>query len=178
MTLEMDVREMLDQHVFDGYDEEQVWARCTCGETYLDTHAHQAEVVARWSLDKVRAEMIAEGWLPRDEKMRMVSAQVARLSEYSRKLEDIRIRVMFAESELGKTKSDMDRIAGACRRALGQSWEGREWAEGVRAIELVARTGFAGGLESCWKRIKKTVTPGNKDQPWVKGDPWKHRGKR
>lgn len=177
MSLEMEIREELDKHRFAGYGENQAWVRCACGEDYLEERAHQAEVIAEWSLRRVRQEMVASGWVSGVEKIEMAAALVKQIEGYRSALSDLRTRFVTMESSLNKARRDLDVIGRACRRAEGTRQDNGAWAEGVRAIELLIRTGFTGGIESVWKRPRKNASPGNKDQPWAKGDPWKHRGK-
>lgn len=174
----LELREIMEEHGFDGYDDDQVWAHCRCGDTYLDTNGHLAEVIARMQRDRdetVRREA-RHGYISIAEH----ELATANLSRQIYQITDTNRSLSMEVATLKRRKIVLERRARdaalACGTALKNGpWSNVRWTIGIRAImnELTGETEGANLLKD-WVPVSIKAT----EKPWVRGgDKWRRHGK-
>lgn len=174
------LRAELDRHTFDGYDGDQVWATCTCGEQYLDTNAHVAEIMTAWNTEweQQLVSRATKSMITLDQAESREAAfahEIMKLREATGAAGD---RYRELERKNREITARLDRAIGSCSAALvGGAWSNAQWVRGVRSIldELKGDADTGKSPRAAWPRLQSGPAPWYADKG---GDKWKARGRK
>lgn len=173
----LELRGLMEEHRFAGYDSDQVWMTCTCGEDCLDLDGHVAEKIAE--LQRIREERATcearVGWIKHDEHVRISGGLIRQINDLSLLNRDMSSEIISLKLRLLAFERRVRSAVSACGAAVKNGpWTNVRWTIGVKGImnELSGETEGANLLKD-WVPIGLK----NEGKPWLKGDPWKHHGR-